>query len=138
MTVKVKNLGASIRQRLKNRSRDMGMPFDQLLQRYAIERFLFRLGVSEYRDMFVLKGAQMFIVWRADCLRPTMDIDLLGFTSNSLENLENIAKQVCSMNTDEIDTVHFEPESVKAVRIKEDAEYEGVRLTFKVGLGVGY
>lgn len=130
MSADIKNLGASIRQRLKNKGRDLGVPFAQVLQRYVIERFLFRLSQSKYRNAFVLKGAQMFVVWGGELTRPTMDIDFQGITENSLDNLERIVRDLCEINTAEVDALRLAPESVKAVRIKEDAEYEGVRVTF--------
>lgn len=135
MSAHVKNIAASIRQRLKNKADALGVPFAQALQRYAIERFLYRLGKSNYRDAFVLKGAQMLVVWRGKRTRPTMDVDFLGFTANNPENLERIMKNICRVSTGEKDALQFDPESVKAVRIKEDAEYVGVRLTFKGNLG---
>lgn len=135
MTADIKNLSASIRQRLKNKADEQGVPFNEVLQRYAIERFLYRLGESPYRDAFVLKGAQMLVVWRVKRTRPTMDVDLLGFTENSLKNLETIAKALCALDTEGQDALCFDPESVETMRIKEDAEYEGVRLAFEAKLG---
>jgi hypothetical protein len=44
----------SIRQRLRNHLRERGEDVQFGLQRYAVERFLYRLGASPYRDRFVL------------------------------------------------------------------------------------
>jgi len=76
------NIPASVRQRLLNRARSDRRPFNELLQYYAMERFLYRLSQSAHADRFILKGALMLRVWRAPELRPTMDIDLPGRTSN--------------------------------------------------------
>jgi predicted nucleotidyltransferase component of viral defense system len=127
----VKNIGASIKQRLKNKSRELNIPFDQILQRYGIERFLLRLSESKYRDKFILKGGQMLLVWSNEQMRPTMDVDFMGITENSLKNLNNIMFDLCSRNHPDVDGISFNPDSVNAVRIKEDAEYEGVRITFE-------
>ena len=35
-----------------------------MFTRYALERFLFRLGRSEYTDRFILKGALLLFVWQ--------------------------------------------------------------------------
>jgi hypothetical protein len=59
------NLPASIRQRLKNLSAAQSVPFRDILQRYAIERFLCRLSQSDHAGTFVLKGAQMLVACRA-------------------------------------------------------------------------
>lgn len=58
----VVNLVASVHQRLLNRAKASGRPFDELLQRFAIERFLYRLSKSRHADSFVLKGALMLSV----------------------------------------------------------------------------
>jgi hypothetical protein len=129
------NLPASVRQRLKNLSRTRSVPFHEILQRYAIERFLSRLSRSEHAGLFVLKGAQMLVAWGSPRTRPTMDIDLLGYTDNSLANLETIMRHVCAAPISEADGLVFDPHTVKAVRIKEDADYEGVRVTFVANLG---
>jgi len=52
-----RNVGASVRARLGNLARAQGVAFDYLLNRYAVERLLYRLSCSAYRDKFVLKGA---------------------------------------------------------------------------------
>jgi len=129
------NLPASIRQRLKNLSAAQSIPFQEILQRYAIERFLCRLSQSDHAGTFVLKGAQMLVAWGSPRTRPTMDIDLLGYTDNDLANLEAIGRAVCNAPEPESDGLAFDTETVKAARIKEDADYEGVRVTFTARLG---
>lgn len=135
MTEPKPNLSASIRQRLKNLSVSQSVPFQEILQRYAIERFLLRLSHSEHAGTFVLKGAQMLAAWGSPRTRPTMDIDLLGYTHNALANLAAILRTVCDLPEPEPDGLAFNAETLKAVRIKEDADYEGVRVTFTARLG---
>jgi len=53
----IKNIGASVRQRLLNKARQENRPFQELLQYYAMERFLYRLSASSWADRFILKGA---------------------------------------------------------------------------------
>jgi predicted nucleotidyltransferase component of viral defense system len=117
-----------------NQARKHGRPFDELLQYYAIERFLYRLSQSRYASQFVLKGALLFRVWELQTFRPTRDIDLLGFTGNEVGNLVAIAREVCELDFPE-DGVRFDPVTVIGERIKEDAKYEGVRLRFSGSLG---
>ncbi len=130
MSVSVKNMGASIRQRLKNRAHELNFPFDQVLQRYAIERLLYRLSQSEYSEKFILKGGQMLIVWNSEQIRPTRDVDFLGLTENSLDNLEIIMRDLCSMNQCDIDGIYFNPDSIISENITEESEYKGVRVKF--------
>lgn len=127
------NIAASIRQKLLNKARDSARPFNELLQYYAIERFLYRLSVSPHADKFVLKGALMFPVWEAPYSRPTMDIDMLGITSNDTEAMVGIAKHVCAVSV-EPDGLIFDAGSITGERIVEDADYEGVRIRLQGGL----
>lgn len=71
-------LAHSVQARLKNVAQARGRPFAELLELYAIERFLHRLGRSPHRDKFVLKGALLLRHWLGAETRPTRDIDLLG------------------------------------------------------------
>lgn len=128
----VKNLAASVQARLQNRARETSRPFQELLQYYAMERFLYRLSKTPHRTSFVLKGALMLYVWDAPLARATKDVDLLGRLDNSLENLERVVRDVCTVDV-EPDGMLFDPATVKTERIKEDADYEGVRVRF-VGL----
>ncbi len=75
------DLGASVRQRILNQSRTQGRPFQEMLQYFAMERFLYRLAKPPFADQFVLKGALLLTAWRAPLSRPTMDLDLTGRTS---------------------------------------------------------
>ena len=128
----VKNLAASVQARLQNHARTMKRPFQELLQYYAMERFLYRLSKTPYRARFVLKGALMLHVWQAPLARATKDLDFLGHLDNSLENLADVIRQVCAADV-EPDGMVFDAATVKTERINEDADYEGVRVRF-VGL----
>ncbi len=128
-----KNLPASIHQRLLNLARIENRPLNELLQYYAIERFLYRLGKSKYRQQFILKGGQMLKAWNAPLARPTIDIDLLGKVNNSIENLEKIVSECCAIEFD--DGVTFDQTSIKGELIRKDAEYQGVRVIVKGLLG---
>lgn len=130
----LKDVAASVRQKLYNRAKETNRPFNELLQYYAMERFLYRLSKSEHRDKFVLKGALMFIVWKAPRARATMDIDFLGRVKNSIDKLVAVVRDVCQVPV-EPDGVFFHPQSVRGERIKENADYEGGRLLFKGNLG---
>jgi hypothetical protein len=130
----VNNLAASIHQKLLNKATSEHRPFNELLQYYAIERFLFRLGQSPYSNRFVLKGALVFLAWQAPLTRPTRDMDFLGFTENSVKNLVQIVREICAQIV-QPDGLTFEKESVEGEIIKEDADYQGVRVKFLGYLG---
>ena len=128
-----RNLDASVRQRLLNQSRAQNRPFQELLQCFAMERFLYRLAKSPYADRFILKGALLLTAWRAPVSRPTMDIDLAGRTSNQLDHIQKVVKAVCDVAVNP-DGIQFSRDSIKVSRIKEDADYEGVRVRFHTTL----
>ncbi len=129
-----KNMSASIRQRLLNRARSDQRPFNELLQYYAMERFLYRLSQSVYADQFILKGALMLRVWGSPEVRPTMDIDMLGKTSNEEARMVAQIQDILTVNV-ENDGLAFDPDSIQTERITEDADYEGIRVRFLGALG---
>lgn len=130
----LKNIPASVRQRLLNRARSDQRPFNELLQYYAMERFLYRLSQSAHADQFILKGALMLRVWRSPELRPTMDIDLLGRTNAEEANLVAQIRDILAVDVEE-DGLVFNVDSIKTERITEDADYEGSRILFRGKLG---
>jgi hypothetical protein len=125
----IKDLAASIRQRLQNNAEATGRPFQEVLQYFAMERFLYRLAQSVHSDKFVLKGALMFTAWHAPFSRPTKDIDLLARMSNRVDGILDAIRDICTQPV-EPDGLVFDAKSIKGVVIKEDADYEGVRVTF--------
>lgn len=132
---KKKNITASILQRLKNyseiRKEDRGLT----LTRYAIERFLYRLSISKYAEQFVLKGAQLFQIWTDTPYRPTRDLDLLRFGSPDITELEKIFKDVCIIETEIEDGIVYLAETVRGKVIREENEYDGVRIIFEFRIG---
>jgi predicted nucleotidyltransferase component of viral defense system len=132
--VTAKNVSASVRARLESLARKEKRPFQELLQYYAMERFLYRLSRSAHRSRFILKGALMLYVWDAPRARATKDLDFLGRLDNSLENVARVVRDVCTADV-EPDGLVFDPTTVKTERIKEDADYEGVRVRFVGRLG---
>ena len=128
-----KNIAASVRQRLLIKARGTGRPFGELLQYFAMERFLYRLSKSRYTDHFVLKGALMLNVWQAPLTRPTMDIDLLGRIENSIENITEVTREICQQEV-EPDGIVFDVTNIDAEHIAEDADYEGIRIRFRGSL----
>lgn len=129
----LRNNAVSIRQRLLNHSKANKKPFNEILQYYAMERFLYRLSLSQHKNKFILKGALMLRLWDASESRPTMDIDMLGRTNNETENILQQIREMLSVEVDE-DGVCFDAATLQAEQIKEDADYQGVRVLFKGNL----
>ncbi len=129
------NAAASVHQRLLNRARATDRPFNELLQYFALERFLYRLGQSPYAGHFVLKGALMFAVWQGPYARSTRDIDLLGRIENSPERVIEAMQVVCQVEVAVDDGLRFQPDSISAERITEAADYQGLRVVVPALLG---
>jgi len=124
-----RNIAGSVRQRLLNKARMDKRPFNELLQYYAMERFLYRLSRSSYAHTFILKEALMLRAWQVPIFRPTMDIDMLGKTGNEMARIKDQIRDICSVQV-EPDGLEFNLDSIHGERITEDADYEGVRIRF--------
>lgn len=123
-----KNLAHSIFQRLLNRAKSNKEDFNLLLSRYGMERFLYRLSVSPHNDRFILKGASLFLVWKGQNYRVTRDADLLGLGISDIKQLADLFREVCHVEF-QGDGMIYMPESLNAEEIREDQEYDGVRIT---------
>lgn len=128
------NLPHSVRDRLLAIARREGIDFNILLSRYVVERFLYRLSVSQYRDQFVLKGAMLFVVWTGTPHRPTRDLDLLGFGDLSEEQIREIFAKVFACPV-EPDGLEFDADSIRVSEIRAEEEYHGRRAKAMVRLG---
>jgi predicted nucleotidyltransferase component of viral defense system len=126
---KPRNLAASVRQKLFNRAQERHEDFGLVLTKYGLERFLYRLSQSEYRDQFVLKGALLFELWTHRPYRPTRDLDLSGQGDNSIARMKNVFADVVAQVVED-DGLVFDAKSVRITRIKEEQEYEGLRVNF--------
>jgi hypothetical protein len=130
---KKQNTGHSVFQRLLNHAKTHGEDFNLLLFRYGIERLLYRLSISPHADRFILKGASLFLVWKGQNYRVTKDADLLGLDPADVEHLTEVFKELSQTAFDDIDGIEFIPETVRAAPIREEQEYDGIRVTL-VGL----
>lgn len=126
-----KNVPHSVAVRLLQRARTGGESYEYILLRYGAERLLYRLSQSTAADRFLLKGASLFLVWNERTYRPTRDIDLLSYGSPDPAELVTLFRALCQEDRLHEDGLRFLPESVRAERIKEEQEYEGVRIRLR-------
>lgn len=122
----IRNMGASVRDRLLNKARAENLDYNLLLTRYALERILYRLSISEQRDQYLLKGALLFDLWFDVPHRPTHDADFLGFGSPEIPSIEAVFQGICRIEVE--DGIVFQADSVKAAEIRKEANYAGVRV----------
>ena len=120
-------LAASVLARLLMLAKQRGDDYSLLLNRFGLERLLYRLSVSLHADRFLLKGALLFAYWYDDPHRPTRDVDLLGFGQDDTEHLVAIFGEIAAMDMD--DGIVFDLDSVRADEIREDTTYGGTRIS---------
>ena len=128
------NLPASVVARLRNIARDKRTNPQLILRRYAIERLLYRLSVSEHRQRFVLKGAMLFTAWLDDPFRPTQDLDLLGFGDAAAGAVAETFRSICAQAVAD-DGLVFDTQTLEAAPIREGQDYGGVRVRTTAFLG---
>lgn len=120
------DLAASVRARLLNIAKAEQTDFNSVLVRYALERFLYRLGQSAHADHFVLKGAMLFNLWYAMPHRPTRDVDLLGFGPSDLQSIAQAFREIVTVAAE--DGIVFDAASVQVEEIRKIAGYAGARV----------
>jgi predicted nucleotidyltransferase component of viral defense system len=143
----VKNVVASILGRLRNTAKESGATFQQILQQYAIERFLYRISKSKHAQSVILKGALLLKTIGIPSARPTMDIDMLRKGKADQASLIALVKDCATLEV-EADGLTFLADTIVAEEITKDAEYKGtrilmearmdkVRLKIQIDFGVG-
>jgi hypothetical protein len=103
------------------------------LSRYAVERFLYRLGRSSHRERFVLKGATLFAIW-GTAYRPTRDVDFTGYGSSEPQDVISAFREICN-TPDDVDQLVFDTEAITAEPIRDGSEYDGLRIRIRARLG---
>jgi len=147
VTGPARNLGASVAARLLRHAKQTGDVYQTLLTSFCFERFLYRLGVSDARERFVLKGAMLLRLWSDQPYRATRDLDLLRKGDSSFEAVRSDVREICAVQV-EPDGVVFDPDSIRIEAIRAEDEYAGTRamllarcdtarLTLQIDLGVG-
>ncbi len=129
-----KNLPASVAARLLNRAKQAGDDYQTLLTSFCFERFLYRLGASEVRDRFVLKGAMLLRVWSDQPYRATRDLDLLRRGEGSFEAVRSDIETICSTSV-EPDAVEFAADALRVEVIRTNHEHGGTRTVLPTRCG---
>jgi hypothetical protein len=128
------NLPASVHQRLLNLDPARAHDFTPVLRRYAFERWLYRLGKSDYAEKFVVKGAMLYVLWTDNPPRTTRDLDLLGIGNLAEPELRRIFSKIGRMKV-EADGLTFDTNNMVVEQIRDEAEYHGLRAKFSASLG---
>ncbi len=120
------NMAASVRQRRLNLARTDGRDFQTVLVAFGLERLVWRLSVSGYRDQFFLKGGMLVTLWTSDPGRFTRDVDFLGFGASVEERIRDIFAEILSLDAG--DGLVFDTDALTVSDIREDKVYGGKRL----------
>lgn len=114
----------SFKAKIKNISKDKGIPAQQVQQHYLIEQVLKLISTSSYRDYFIVKGGYLIGQMIGLDKRTTMDLDVtLKGTEMSRENLIHIFEEILCSKTD-----GFSFSVDKLEPIRQDDEYGGFSL----------
>jgi predicted nucleotidyltransferase component of viral defense system len=123
----------STRHRLRNALRARGEDVTLGLQRYAVERFLYRLGRSKLRERFILKGATLFAIWGTS-YRPTRDIDFTAYGRSDPDAVIQDFREICN-TADDIGELTFDADTIMVEPIRDSSEYPGLRIRIRARLG---
>jgi predicted nucleotidyltransferase component of viral defense system len=124
----------SVQARLVAYARQIGVDPNLILARYANERLLHRISSSRYAERFVLKGAMLLVAWLGEMIRPTRDVDPLGFGDLSDAAIATMFAEVVIVDV-EPDGVTFDPSSIDVAPIRAEDAYGGKRVTIAGHLG---
>jgi predicted nucleotidyltransferase component of viral defense system len=128
------SLAASVAARLLDRAKQTGDDYQGLLTNYCLERFLYRLGKSQLRERFFLKGAQLLRVWADQPYRATRDLDLLRRGDGSYEAIRCDIEAILSTQV-EPDGITFDVSTIRLEAIRAEDEYAGTRATLLARCG---
>jgi len=108
----------SIRQRLRNRADELGLEFQQAIQYYTIERFLYRLSSTLWSDQMIVKGAIMLRAWDGAIARPTRDIDFLSRLKNTEDTIKNVVQDCINAGVPEYGVIFDQLEIQELIAIE--------------------
>lgn len=128
-----KNPATSIRDRLLIYAREQNRPFQEILQYYAMERFLYRLSKTVFKDQFILKGGLVFYALDLNLRRVTRDIDFRSYAQNETTTIKQILNEIW-LDSSVFDGLMYMDETLKFKTIDTDGDYQGLSAKFEVKL----
>lgn len=123
----------SVKDRLKNQATASGRAFQELLLSYGLERTVYRLSMSEYKERFTLKGGIfLYALFDGEFARVTRDIDFLAKdmsnnVANNVEDMKKVFEAIFSIECD--DALRFDLGTLDVKDITEFKEYHGVSVS---------
>ena len=125
----------SIKDKLKNIARNNNRLYQEVLTVFALERTIYRISISEYRENFTLKGGIfLYALYEKNYPRSTADIDLMAEKINGSENsMRTVFSEIFSISCD--DGIEYDYKSLAIKKITKLDEYQGVNVSIKASLG---
>lgn len=119
----------SVKDRLKNQAVASGKTFQEALTAYGLERTVYRLSMSEYKERFTLKGGIfLYALFDGEFVRATRDIDLLAKNiPNNVEDMKKVFETIFYIECD--DALWFDLDTLDVKDITEFKEYHGVNVS---------
>lgn len=105
-----------------------------LLTRYGLERLMYRVTRLDTEGRFILKGALAFCLWEGRLHRATRDLDFLGSGDSSAASFAAFFRAICDLEVEE-DGIRLDEQSLEIRQMREDEEYQGVRVQLMARLG---
>lgn len=107
----------SVKDRLKLLAQKENKTMQNNLVLYALERTIYRISISKYKEYFTLKGGIfLYALFDRDYSRVTQDIDLLANNiSNEANNIKEIFKNIFKIECD--DALRFDTDTLNVKNI---------------------
>ncbi len=129
----MKNISASVKERLLHMARQSGKPFHSLLIQYGLERFLYRLSQSSFKERFILKGGFLLVGMGIPQSRTTRDVDFLGLMNGDPDVVSRAIRQIGELAIN--DGLVYEFNNLNIEVMSERSDYPGLRFKFTAYLG---
>lgn len=122
----------SLKAKIRNIARKKNVSAQAVLQNYLMNRFLYRLSKTEYKDKFVIKGGMLIASIVGIENRATMDVDAtLRNLPLTEETITEAFNAICSVHSD--DNILYKFSTIEPIR--DDDEYGGYRVAFYASFG---
>lgn len=132
--IRAEGVSRSILDRLKAKAVERRQSFSEILELYAIERFLYRLSKSRYRDRILLKGALLLRYWIGGEARPTRDIDLSASGQVDIPEARRMLQDLWLLQVVD-DGIAFDPTSLEVRPNRPESPVAGLRANFAAHIG---
>lgn len=142
----MKDQATSVLSKLRNMSKQSGIPLQMHLQLFCQEEFLRKLSLSKYTNNFVLKGGLFIYTLTNFQSRATIDVDfLVRQLPATVIEMEQIINEILSVDTGN-NFVTFEAGSFE--EISPQRKYQGIsckivghikntKTPFSIDIGIG-